>query len=78
MEAYCYPASWKNFTGEPPIDTGLAELMELIKAIRNRCDVCLDLYALGDREHLLHTILEDLYDDAQTIIDEYCIERNDD
>jgi len=74
---YDYPPEWRTFTGELPMDTGLSELMELIKAIRNRCDACLDLHCIG-REHLLHTILEDLYDDAQTIIDEYCIERNDD
>jgi len=72
-----YPAEWQNFTSELPVDTGLSEVIELVKAVRNRCDACLDLHAMGNREHLLHTILEDLYDDAQAIIDEYCIDDRD-
>jgi hypothetical protein len=57
--------------------TGLAELTELVKAIRNRCDIYLVLQE-AKATHLQATLLEDLYKDAQTIIDEYCVERQDD
>jgi hypothetical protein len=82
MKAFCYPSSWTNTTGDAPnttgnADSGIVELTELIKAIRNRCDIY-DLVQKADAAHLLPTLLEDLFADAQTIIDEYCTERNDD
>ncbi len=75
---YDYPPEWRTFTGEPPMDTGLLELTELVRAIRNRCDIYMLACDNPEAHRLLPTLLEDLYDDAQTIIDEYCIERNDD
>lgn len=50
-----------------------AGLIELIKAIRNRCDAVLAMQKLPDTEHLMATILEDLHEDSQAIIDDYCI-----
>ena len=50
----------------------LEELTELIKSIKNRCDIYL-LICHSGAEHLLPTLLEDLYVDAQQIIDEYCV-----
>ena len=59
------------------------ELRELVKSIRNRCDITTILLELGDNNigsdyplHLLPTILEDLYEDAQTIVTEYCVKEN--
>ena len=49
------------------------ELAEIIKAIRNRCDVVLTLIEHYGTEHLIPTVLEDLYTDAQTIVDDYCV-----
>jgi hypothetical protein len=67
----------QNFTGELP-DMGLNELTEYVKAIRNRCDIYLDIIQRGSVSHAIYTLLEDLYEDAQLIADEYCAERNGD
>ena len=77
---------WKGVTGDfwpttsYPItgDTGVGfviddELAEIIKAIRNRCDVVLTLIEHYGTERLIPTVLEDLYTDAQTIVDDYCV-----
>ena len=79
---------WEGTTGDfwhtPPLsypitgDTGVEfmiddELAEIIKAIRNRCDVVLTLIEHYGTEHLIPTVLEDLYTDAQTIVDDYCV-----
>ena len=56
-------------------------LTELIKAIRNRCDIYLALQNSVDREKISHaipTLLEDMHEDSQAIVDEYCVERIDD
>ena len=62
------------------MDTELEDLGELIKAIRNRCDIWLLLQESKEIErikHLYPTLLEDLYTDAQTILDEYCRVKDD-
>ena len=56
------------------MDKGLKELTELVKAIRNRCEIYLALQG-KDIDHALYTLLEDLYEDAQTIVDQYCTEE---
>ena len=60
------------------------ELVELIKAIRNRCAVILLIWNMRASrkeedgiDYALPTILEDLYQDSQAIIDKYCIVRED-
>ena len=56
-------------------------LTELIKAIRNRCDIYLVLQDKVDAEKIKHaipTLLEDMHEDSQAIMDEYCVERIDD
>ena len=60
------------------------ELTELIKSIRNRCDIYILITNISslsheeraDVEHLLPTLLEDLFTDAQEIIDNYCIKHD--
>jgi len=52
-------------------------IIELVKAIRNRCDIFLLLCDNDIAAHLFPALLEDLYQDAQDIIDEYCTEKND-
>jgi len=59
------------------MDTGLTELAELLKAIRNRCDAAI-LLIQQNHTNLLATLLEDIHEDSQTIVDDYCIEKNDD
>lgn len=51
------------------------ELKELLKSITNRCIIAkflLDSLEESRTHHLLPTILEDMYEDAQTIALEYC------
>ena len=48
------------------------ELEELLKSIRNRCFIAAIII---HEPHLLPTILEDLYEDAQTIVMEYCVKE---
>ena len=79
---YEYPPDWAsstgckpdNFTGEVPEDT--MELVELIRAIRNRCDIFLALYPVGGTSHAWPTLLEDLGEDAMDILETYCIDDN--
>jgi hypothetical protein len=54
------------------------EVTELIKAIRNRCDIYMLIRNNSIADHLLPTLLEDLHEDSQVIIDGYCVEKNDD
>jgi len=53
-----------------------AELIDLIGAIRNRCDIFLRICYLPETENLWATVLEDLYEDAQKIAMEYCAHRD--
>jgi hypothetical protein len=55
-----------------------AEVTELIKAIRNRCDIYMLICDNAIADHLLPTLLEDLHLDSQDIIDGYCTEKKDD
>ena len=50
------------------------EQYELTKSIRNRCDIALWLMEAEVLEHTLPTLFEDIYIDAQEIIDQCCIE----
>lgn len=52
----------------------ISEVEELIKSIRNRCEISQVLIQVG-AEDLLPTVLEDLYEDAQTIALEYCVKE---
>ena len=51
--------------------------MDLLESIRNRCDAAL-LLIKHDANHLLATLLEDIHEDSQIIIDEYCVEKEED
>ena len=59
------------------MDTGQSGLVELLESIRNRCDAAL-LLIKHDATNLLATLLEDIHEDSQTIIDEYCVEKEED
>jgi len=50
------------------------EVTELIKAIRNRCRIYLEVCERG-YDDCLPTLLEDIHEDSQAIIDEYCVEE---
>jgi len=49
------------------------EMVELVKSIRNRCDVLLAISGLDDLSTSVPTLIEDLYSDAYDLA-EYCIE----
>lgn len=53
------------------------QLFELVKSIRNRCEVLLLLsvaYPEGEIKNIIPTILEDIHEDSQEIIERYCID----
>jgi len=45
---------------------------ESIKTVRNLCEIAL---LIQDREDLLPTILELIYFESQTIVDDFCVVR---
>ena len=67
-EKYGEPPFWDNW--EMYMED---EQKELIKSIRNRCEIFLLICDQPNTEHLFPTLCEDLHFDSQTIIDNYCI-----
>lgn len=55
----------------------MVELVEVVKSIRNRCDVIQLLWDTPGYLHLIPTVLEDLYEDAQDAVNEFCVEDDD-
>ena len=53
------------------------EVTELIKAIHNRCHIYLLICNESIAEGALPTLLEDIYEDCETIIDSFCTEESD-
>ena len=53
-----------------------SDVTELVKAIRNRCDIYAFLQQYPTADHLLPTLLEDLHEDSQAIIDGFCVEKD--
>ncbi len=51
----------------------MQNLMELIQQIKNRCIIAEYIQPMPNSENLLATLLEDIYEDAQQIIDIYCV-----
>lgn len=51
------------------------DLMELVKSIKNHCDIFLQIAQQPQLMHTIYTILEDLCQDAQRIITDYCEEK---
>jgi len=79
-----YPIEWKTYTGDDlagiefgvvtdkpfQVDVGL---IELVKQIRNRCNIFLAIQGFDDLVDCIPTLLEDTYYDCQQIMDDYCI-----
>ena len=65
--------SLDNFTGEIPEDR--AELIELVKAIRNRCNIFLLIASTPCTSQYWATLLEDLGEDAMEILETYCVDN---
>lgn len=57
------------------------KLIENVKSVKNRCEIIQILHQRylegGCDFSLIHTVLEDMYDVVHTLIDEYCIEKED-
>ena len=78
---YAYPSEWRRFTGHSGGSMN-HELVELMKSIRNRANAAILLCHFSnvakealslEIEPILHTVLEDLYEDAQTVVEKYCV-----
>ena len=75
MSEYQYPPEWLTTTLDRQVDVNL-ELIELVRAVNNRCEMFLALIATPCESYRLATLLEDLYTDAQTIAHEYCVVKD--
>lgn len=64
---------WEAITG----DTGeeIDDFHETVKAMRNRCDVLLELNEHSDLFYAIPTVLEDLFEDAQRLVEDYAVDR---
>ena len=66
---YSYP-----ITGDTEVGFVIDDrLIDLVKSIRNRCDVVLTLVEHYGTESLIPTVLEDLYFGTQTMAELYCV-----
>ena len=60
--------SWESY-----IMTADEEQRELVKSIKNRCEIFLLICEDSNTKHLWATLCEDIYVDSQAIIDNFCI-----
>jgi len=56
----------------------MEDLIELVKSIKVRCEVIQLLYRTPDYLMCIPTVMEDLYEDAQTAVTEFCIDKKHD
>ena len=70
-----YPKEWTNTTLEDwdKIED-IDDLHETLSAMRNRIDVLLELNQHDDLAYAIPTVLEDLFEDAQRLIEDYSID----
>ena len=65
---------WVTVTGDLGVGFVIDDrLIDLVKSIRNRCDVVLTLVEHYGTESLIPTVLEDLYFGTQTMAELYCV-----
>lgn len=53
------------------------ELIEQLKAIRNRCDAVMWLLENPNAFYVIHTLLKDIYESAEIIVEDFCVEDDD-
>jgi len=80
-------APWQTQTGEyqfPPTGTyhypfvpeeEVDDLYETLTSMRNRIDVLLELNEHDDLAHTIPTVLEDLYEDCQRLVEDYAFDN---
>jgi ABC-type microcin C transport system duplicated ATPase subunit YejF len=51
------------------------EAIELVRSIRNRCDLLLSEAVRHELSHTIYTLCEDLLIDAQQLVDQVCVMR---
>lgn len=69
---YEYPVEWRTWTGVNPVECD-EHLVELVRQVKNRCDLFLYVCNIPDLKHTLATILEDMHEDSQAIMHDYCV-----
>jgi hypothetical protein len=65
----------ESITGD--IEESDAELIEQLNSMRNRIDAVLWLLENPNAFYVLHTLLEDIYEAAEIILEDFCVEGND-
>jgi len=64
---------WESLTGDT--DTEYDDFHDTVTAMRNRIDVLLELNQHEDLSYAIPTILEDLYENCQRLLEDYCFEE---
>ncbi len=72
-EKYGDPSTWDSW--EEYIMTADEEQKELVKSIKNRCEIFLLICEDSNTKHLWATLCEDIFQDAQSLIFGYCIKK---
>lgn len=62
---------WETYTGHNPVRCD-RELVDLVQQVRNRADIFIYLSPIPDMRHTLATLLEDMYEDIDQIMHDYC------
>ena len=65
---------WETITGDTGIDGYDDELTEELKSMRNRCDAILWLLENPNAFYTINTLLEDLFEKLQMVVEDYCID----
>ena len=53
-------------------ELSVEEALEYIESIRRKCEIAALVHKQG-RDDLLPTVFEDLYEDAQTVVEGFCV-----
>ena len=64
---------WRITYSKP--DTEIDDLHETLTSMRNRIDVLLELNEHDDLAHTIPTVLEDLYEDCQRLVEDYAFDN---
>jgi hypothetical protein len=64
---------WETITGDP-WEEEIDDFHETLTAMQNRIDVLLELNQHDDLAHTIPTILEDLFENCQRLVEDYAIE----
>jgi hypothetical protein len=72
---YQFPPSGTIYARCLDTDKEIDDLHETLTSMRNRIDVLLELNEHDDLAHTIPTILEDLYEECQRLVEDYAFDN---